>query len=297
MAHGYDATVKDLVWAGAPALLGILAGAPVACFLSAEFSSVRQRRPDMVARLADGGLFHLELQTGADARMDWRMLEYYAPISEQNGGEPVTQLVLHLGERKGGKPAGIGHPNLQFSYDVRYIADLDAKPLLDSPLLEDAVLAILCRSDDIRERVRHILARLVPLGRRERADAAAKLLILAQLRRAVPIVKQEVETMAVQFKLSEHPYLSEIIAKELAEGMAEAKAEGMAEGRAEAKAEGRAEALLRVIERRHGSAPESLAQRVRAASVDDLDRWLDAVIDAPSLGASELDAILSPSRH
>jgi hypothetical protein len=100
----------------------------------------------MVARLADGTLFHVEFQAGGDGRLTWRMLEYYAPISEQNGGAPVTQLVLHLGERRAGRQIGIEHPNLRFSYAVRYLADLDAGPLLASPAPEDAALAILCQT-------------------------------------------------------------------------------------------------------------------------------------------------------
>jgi hypothetical protein len=281
MAHGYDAAVKDLVWAGAPALLGMLAGAPVACFLSAEFSSVRQRRPDMVARLADGGLFHLEFQAGDDARMDWRMLEYYAPISEQHGGASVSQMVLHLGERRSGVRMGIEHPNLRFSYRVQYIADLDAEPLLDSPAPEDAVLAILCRTDDIEKRVRRILSRLTPLSRRACADAAARLLMLARLRKATPIVIQELKAMAIQVNINEHPFLMDIFDQ----------------GRAEGEVKGRAEVVLRLIECRHGPISETMAQRVHAGSVDDLDRWFDALVDAPSLDASALDAILSAPRH
>ena len=288
MANGYDATVKELVWAGAPALLRMLAGARVAGFLSAEFSSVRQRRPDMVAELDGGGLFHMEFQVGRED-MVWRMLEYYALISRHHGGAPVTQLVLHLGERGEDGPPGIRHPNLNFRYEVRYIADLDAGPLLDSPAPEDAVLAILCRCDDIRERVRRILARLAPLPRRERADAAAKLLILSQLRRATPVVKEELETMAIQFNIKEHPYLSEIFAQGLAEGEAA--------GREEGEAKGRAEALLRLVERRRVIVPEEAERRIRAATVADLDRWLDAVLDATDLTADSLDAILAASRH
>ena len=281
MANDYDATVKDLVWAGAPALLGMLAGAPVRCFLSAEFSSVRQRRPDMVARLMNGSIFHLELQAGPDARLDWRMLEYYGPISELNDGAPVTQLVLHLGERGRDKPAGIAHPNLNFAYHVRYIGDLDSRPLLDSPAPEDAVLAILCGNDDIRMRVRNILARIVRLDRRARDDAAAKLLILAQLRRAVPVVKEELRSMAVQINVDEHPYLREIAA--------------MGEARGEIK--GKAGSLLRQIERRLGQVPPEMLDRVRGGSAEELDRWMDAVCDASTLDAAELESILSPAQH
>ncbi|WP_158043543.1 hypothetical protein [Skermanella pratensis] len=288
MANSYDATVKELVWAGAPALLKMLTGARVARFLSAEFSIVRQRRPDMVAELDNGEVFHTEFHAGRED-ISWRMLEYYALISRHHGGAPVTQLVLHLGERGEGGPPGIRHPNLNFRYEVRYIADLDAGPLLDSPAPEDAVLAILCRCDDIRERVRRVVARLAPLPRRERSDAAAKLLILSQLRKATPVVKEELETMAIQVNIKEHPYLSEVFAKGLEEG--EAK------GREEGEAKGRAEALLRLIERRHVAVSEEAGRRIRAATVADLDRWLDAVFDAPTLTAADLDAILGSPRH
>jgi predicted transposase YdaD len=145
------------------------------------------------------------------------------------------------------------------------------------------------RPDDIRQRGRRILARLAPLGRRERDDAAAKLLTLAQLRQAVPIVKEEGQTMAIQFNIHEHPFLSEIFDQGLAEG----EAKGLAEG----EVRGLSEALLRLIQRRHGPVSEALAQRLRAASVADLDRWLDAVLDAPDISAADLDVFLNPSRH
>ena len=128
------------------------------------------------------------------------------------------------------------------------------------------------------------------MDRRERADAAAKLLILSQLRRATPVVKEELETMAIQFNIKEHPYLSEIFAQGLAEGKAG--------GREEGKAKGRAEALLRLVERRRIAVPEEADRRIRAARVADLDRWLDAVLDASDLTAEGLAAILaSPPHH
>ena len=123
------------------------------------------------------------------------------------------------------------------------------------------------------------------MDRRERADAAAKLLILSQLRRATPVVKEELETMAIQFNIKEHPYLSEVFAQ------------GLEEGEAKGEAKGRAEALLRLIERRHVAVSEETGRRIRAGNVADLDRWLDAVIDASDLTAADLDAILAPPRH
>ncbi|UEM03034.1 hypothetical protein JL101_024170 [Skermanella rosea] len=43
--------------------------------------------------------------------------------------------------------------------------------------------------------------------------------------------------------------------------------------------------------------PEEAERRIRAATVADLDRWFDAVLDAPDLTADGLDAILAAPRH
>ena len=65
----YDTTVKSLIWRGAPALLQQVAGAPVAQIEPSEYPEVRNRRPDFVATLDNGEVFHLELQAAPDPRM------------------------------------------------------------------------------------------------------------------------------------------------------------------------------------------------------------------------------------
>ena len=61
------------------------------------------------------------------------------------------------------------------------------------------------------------------------------------------------------------------------------KEEGRAEGLAEGLVQGKAETLLRQLERRFGAVPEESRTRVLAASVEDLDAWLDAFVSASSL--------------
>lgn len=53
----------------------------------------------------------------------------------------------------------------------------------------------------------------------------------------------------------------------------------------EGEARGRAETLLRLLGRRFGVIAPELTARVRAASIDDLDRWTDRVLDAATLEA------------
>ncbi len=61
------------------------------------------------------------------------------------------------------------------------------------------------------------------------------------------------------------------------------RAEGRAEGRTEGRAEGRAWSLIRVLESRFGSLPQGVKDRIVRADPDQLDAWLDRVLDAGSL--------------
>ena len=58
-----------------------------------------------------------------------------------------------------------------------------------------------------------------------------------------------------------------------------------AQSKAEGKAEGKASALSIVLVKRFGMLDDSTRVRIAAASLEELDRWFDASLDAPSLEA------------
>ena len=60
-------------------------------------------------------------------------------------------------------------------------------------------------------------------------------------------------------------------------------AEGEAKGKVEGKAEGKADDLKRLLRRRFNVLPAWAAQRIDAASITQLDAWLDGIFDAPSV--------------
>lgn len=65
-----------------------------------------------------------------------------------------------------------------------------------------------------------------------------------------------------------------------------AKVAWLEEGKAEGKAEGRAEAMMatltKLMQRRFGKAADDWQGRIQAASAEELDAWILAVLDAPS---------------
>jgi hypothetical protein len=119
--------------------------------------------------------------------------------------------------------------------------------------------------------------RLAELDPGMRRDAAARPVILAQLRRAVPAVVEEVEAMGnITFDIKDHPILNDIFEKGVVEGIQKGEA-GM---------------LLRLLRKRFGDVPDAVSERLPTAGSDDLDRWSDAVLDAPNL-----EAVFEPSKH
>ncbi|MEF8727422.1 MAG: Rpn family recombination-promoting nuclease/putative transposase [Accumulibacter sp.] len=73
--------------------------------------------------------------------------------------------------------------------------------------------------------------------------------------------------------------LNVMLAERLEEWADAYKAEGKAEGRAE----GEALALQKLLRRRFGSIPAEVLQEISRASVEQIDSWLDQVLDAGSL--------------
>lgn len=63
----------------------------------------------------------------------------------------------------------------------------------------------------------------------------------------------------------------------------EGKVEGRAEGKVEGLTEGRVSTLLRQITRRFGAADDTVVERVRSATLEELDTWADRILDATSL--------------
>ena len=66
---------------------------------------------------------------------------------------------------------------------------------------------------------------------------------------------------------------------------------GKAEGKAEGMAEGKADTLLMLLARRFDTVPEDIRTRIHAASIEELDAWVDAVLSASCLDEVFLNGV------
>jgi len=270
----YDTTLKTLFQAPPQQLLRLLVGGQAREMLTVEYPTVRMRRPDLVVRLTDGRLYHLELQSDNDAAMPWRMLEYYGLLYQRYGQQPL-QHVLYVGERPMTLVAQIDHATLLFEYEAIDVRTLDGQPLLHSTVLEDNILALLCRGGATRATVQYILARIANLSGTAQTEALTTLLILAGLRHLQPLVREETQQMAIILDIENNPFLRDIFE--------EGRHEGRQEGRHEGQIEGERALVRRQLARRFGVVPAWAEQHIAAADTTTLEQWGLRLLEATSL--------------
>jgi hypothetical protein len=202
---------------------------------------------------------------------------------------PVLLLVLYNGEPRWSAPAEL--------------ADLIALPA-DSPLwpwqpqVRYHVLDMGAFPGDDLARRKSLAALLFRLEHRHEPEALAGLVdeVIGWFRQHpgydelkrlfTELVKQAIEGVGVTIALPDD--LMEIRTMLATQGEAwkrQWKAEGQAEGEARGEIKGQARSLLRLLEKRFGPASEAVRTRVVAADITTLDRWLDQVLDAPTVDA------------
>jgi len=264
----YDTTLKTLFQAPPQQLLHLLVGGQAQTMLTVEYPMVRMRRPDLVVRLTDGRLYHLELQSDNDTTMPWRMLEYYG-LLYQHYQQQALQQVLYVGERPMTLATQIAHSTLTFQYSAIDIRTLDGQPLLQSPVLEDNLLALLCRGGATRTTVQHILARIATLSGTARTEALTTMLILAGLRHLQPLVREEAQQMALTLDIKNNAFLREVFE----------------EGHQEGQIEGERALIRRLLASRFGVLPAWAEQHIATANTAMLEQWGIRLLDATSLEA------------
>jgi predicted transposase YdaD len=79
------------------------------------------------------------------------------------------------------------------------------------------------------------------------------------------------------------PYITSIERMSLEKGRQEGRQEGHQEGRQEGRQEGEMVMLRRLLTQRFGPLSDRVEQRLNAATVQDLERWADRVLDAQHL--------------
>ncbi|MBF0124280.1 MAG: hypothetical protein HQL60_02950 [Magnetococcales bacterium] len=113
--------------------------------------------------------------------------------------------------------------------------------MLASPMLEENILAVLCRMGNARKTIREILRRINKLSPKARRDALEKLVVISGLRKLEAMVQEEAEEMAVTIDLMENDIIRPLLLK--------AEQRGEQTGEQTGIKTGQAAMLLRLLQR------------------------------------------------
>ena len=117
-------------------------------FLDKESQRVESRRADVVIKVNNQFILHMEIQNSNDKTMPIRMLRYLGDIMLKNIKQkidlPIKQYLIYIGKPKLSMKDSIIKDGLNYRYNLIDIRDIDCETLLkiDSP--DALVLAILC---------------------------------------------------------------------------------------------------------------------------------------------------------
>jgi len=288
-----DQVIYEFLATGPEAFRVLTAGLTLAgdyVFRALTFKALERRADGVYEPVGHPGPTYLiEFQAQPVAHAWYNLLTKVGLYGEANPRADVRGILIFLNGRDDpGLPTGIGaaDPPFKAIYLDRFLPDwLEREP--DNPFVAVFAPLVLKRDEDLRalaprlwqtiqdaslpEPVRHTLSEVLEFWLFERFRTLTAEEIWTMLHHLTPLE----ETRAYQ----------SIFVKGEAKGKAEGEAKGKAEGEAKGKAEGKAEVIQRLLARRFGPLPCWAEQRIAAAPAEQLDAWLDALLEADSIAA------------
>ena len=212
-------------------------------------------------------LVHVEFQTVRDVGLDLRMLQDNVWATKAYG-LPVRSVAFLFRRAAAAGVTGRVHAAagddwlLDFRYNVVRLYDLPAEPLVTGPIATIGLVGVAAvpPADAARVAGRVRLVSELPLA--EAREAAEVLRVFAGLRPGGKFLETIMMTTADLFQA------------------AKSYRETILKGRAEGRVEGERLMLLRMGTLRFGPPPAAVADRVAAATADDLDRLADRLLSA-----------------
>ena len=307
----YDSPWKDAVEHYLPEFLAFFFPAAHAAidwakgyaFLDQELRAVVQdaelgrRYVDKLARVTlIGGtetwiLVHIEVQGSREAGFAERMFVYNYRLFDRYR-RPVASLAVLADDSPGWKPSSFGFEGL----GCRHYLEFPIFKLLDCAGREEELLKE--ENSFALVTVAHLLTRATRDDMAARYAAKLKLVRLLYERgwdrqRVIYLFTvidwmmrlpdeltgqlwQEIEAIEEGSKMR---YVTSVERLGIQKGMAQGRVEGLAEG----EAKGKADMLLLQLRRRNKTLPAGIEDRVRAASIEQLDEWSGRFADGKSL--------------
>jgi len=256
---------------------------PIVAALPAEMPrlEVRSEATDLLFRLEDGSILHLEFQTKLTAGDLDRFFAYHVAVYLRYH-RPVTTVVFY-GAGITEAPDTVRTPQCVFQLVNVYVGAEDGDAVLERLREKVAQGATLTRDDQVGlifsplMRQGRTLAEVLPeaarltssLPREDRELTVGALLGLAYHSVEWDVIAAILEEFGMQSVLER--YIEHRLLQAQEQGLARGLEQGLEQGRTEGLVAGKRVLLRTALEARFGTLPEALDARIASATADELD--------------------------
>jgi hypothetical protein len=254
MAQQYDVSLKLLFHHSKGLLARRLFGGPVVEWVNVEQPKVTNLRVDLLARLEDGSLRHVEVQAKNDPDMGRRLAEYHLGFLRLLG-QHVEQVVLYVGREPLRMSPVFETPSMRYAFRLLDMREVDGEPLVASEDWGDNLLALLTSVE--QERVLQRVERQIRSLQGEEQETAARLFVIVS---GIIGLEGTVVRRLNMIDIMENKILGPAILK------------------------GEVAMLVRLLKKRFGAVPDWVTEKLASAQEAELMEWCDRALDAQTLG-------------
>ena len=272
-----DLLLKHLFKNPATKLIEIILGKKVNWQLlqDTDLKIVKNREADLVVKLEDNTILHIEIQSTNDPSMPYRMFEYFYLITDKYKPKDLIQVCIYIGKEPLKMSDKIQFSDWTYRYRLIDMKDIPCKELVSSPNITDKLLAGLCKIEDPRFYVENVIKEIKKANPKDRKELFTLFLEISKIRNNIEeeikrYIRQEDFEMPITIEwtweeLESYPG----IGKALKTGKEKFIKEGLQQG----LIEGLEKAVFDIIESRFGNVPEDLRKKIE--NLKDADKLRD----------------------
>ncbi|ACN98448.1 conserved hypothetical protein [Sulfurihydrogenibium azorense Az-Fu1] len=295
-----DLLLKHLFKNPATKLIEIILGKKVDWQLlqDTDLKIVKNREADLVVKLEDNTILHIEIQSTNDPSMPYRMFEYFYLITDKYKPKDLIQVCIYIGKEPLKMSDKIQFSDWTYRYRLIDIKDIPCKELITSQNITDKLLAGLCKIEDPKFYVENVIKEIKNANPKDRKELFTLFLEISKIRNNIEeeirsYITQEDFEMPITVEwtreeIESYPVLRDVlkIGKEegFKEGIEKGIQEGLQQGLQQGLIEGLRQSVIDAIEFKFGYVGYDLKEKVNQISdVNQLKELHRKVVLANSL--------------
>ncbi|MFN4306128.1 hypothetical protein [Sulfurihydrogenibium azorense] len=268
-----DLLLKHLFKNPATRLIEIILGKKINWQLlqDTDLKIVKNREADLVVKLEDNTILHIEIQSTNDPSMPYRMFEYFYLITDKYKPKDLIQVCIYIGKEPLKMSDKIQFSDWTYRYRLIDMKDVPCRELAKSPNITDKLLAGLCKIEDPKFYVENVIKEIKKANPKDRKELFTLFLEISKIRNNI---EEEIRSYITQEDF-EMPITIEWTWEELesypgiGKALKTGKEKFIKEGLQQGLQQGLKDSILEILELKFGVLPEDVKAKIN--STDDIE--------------------------